>query len=104
MLGIEVGGGGRGGGRYDEPVFSDLFNSLEVLGAGVGLALFGFIVSPGESFRLVDVLAIGDGFNATFDEGGGGAGRFFLLFVVYELLLLAVDNAGEGGDRKVTFE
>ena len=79
-------------------------NNFDVLGAGVGLLLLGFIVSLGDATGLMDVLTVGEGFDPIFDGGGGGAGLFFLLFGAYELHLLPVDNAGEGGERKVTFE
>ena len=36
---IELGGGGRGGGLWDNPDVSVLDGSLDVLGAGVGLVL-----------------------------------------------------------------
>jgi len=39
-----------------------------------------------------------------FEGGGGGAGLFFRLYADIELILLLVDNAGDGGERKVTFE
>ena len=51
----------------------------------------------------IAVRSCGDGFVVAFDDGGGGAGRFFRFPVMYELALLVVDSAGEEGDRKVTF-
>ena len=39
----------------------------------------------------------------TFDDGGGGAGRFFRFPAMHELALLVMDSAGEEGDRKVKF-
>ena len=101
--GLEVGGGGRGGGLWTEPLASVITGNFEVLGAGVGLTLLGFILVLVGAAGLMDVRNFGEAFETTFDCGGGGAGRFFLLFDAYVLLLLPVDNAGEEGERRVIF-
>ena len=78
--------------------------NLEALGAGVGLESFGLILVLGDGIGLTAVLTVGEGFVPVFEGGGGGAGRFFLLLAENELILLLVDNAGDGGERRVTFE
>lgn len=83
ILEVDMGGGGRGGGlcaEVTEPGVMAAAGIFEIRGAGVGLASEGFILVLGETIGFIDVLAVGDGFGPIFDCGGGGAGRFFLLF------------------------